>query len=265
MLLWALRLVRTGVFRWGGAAVRRWVGYGTRNRLAAFLAGVAATIAVQSSTATALMTASMAGQGFMTTSMALAVMLGADVGTSLVARLLAVDLHWLSPSLLLIGGALHALGGEHRGRRALARILVGIGLMLLALKLLGAATLPVRESVLVQAMLEALGGEPLFALIVAAALTAAVHSSLATVMLAGSLAGAGGIGAAEGGGRGPGGHLGGAGAGLAGTPGGGGGGGGGAPGRVSGLSRIRVSAPTGLRRLSCAVLWLKTRHKRQSR
>lgn len=194
LLLWALRLVRTGVFRWGGAAVRRWVGYGTRNRLAAFLAGVAATIAVQSSTATALMTASMAGQGFMTTAMALAVMLGADVGTSLVARLLAVDLHWLSPSLLLIGGALHALGGEHRGRRALARILVGIGLMLLALKLLGAATLPVRESALVQAMLEALGGEPLFALIVAAALTAAVHSSLATVMLAGSLAGAGVIG-----------------------------------------------------------------------
>ncbi|WP_244439464.1 Na/Pi cotransporter family protein [Azospirillum baldaniorum] len=194
LLLWALRLVRTGVFRWGGAAVRRWVGYGTRNRLAAFLAGVAATIAVQSSTATALMTASMAGQGFMTTPMALAVMLGADVGTSLVARLLAVDLHWLSPSLLLLGGALHALGGEHRGRRALARILVGIGLMLLALKLLGAATLPVRESALVQAMLEALGGEPLFALIVAAALTAAVHSSLATVMLAGSLAGAGVIG-----------------------------------------------------------------------
>nr|WP_199230140.1 Na/Pi cotransporter family protein [Azospirillum sp. TSH58] len=194
LLLWALRLVRTGVFRWGGAAVRRWVGYGTRNRLAAFLAGVAATIAVQSSTATALMTASMAGQGFMTTSMALAVMLGADVGTSLVARLLAIDLHWLSPSLLLLGGALHALGGEHRGRRALARILVGIGLMLLALKLLGAATLPVRESALVQAMLEALGGEPLFALIVAAALTAAVHSSLATVMLAGSLAGAGVIG-----------------------------------------------------------------------
>ncbi|NUB15270.1 hypothetical protein GAY28_23290 [Azospirillum brasilense] len=149
LLLWALRLVRTGVFRWGGAAVRRWVGYGTRNRLAAFLAGVAATIAVQSSTATALMTASMAGQGFMTTSMALAVMLGADVGTSLVARLLAIDLHWLSPSLLLLGGALHALGGEHRVPRALSRTLGGTWLILIALELLGGATMPGPGSALV--------------------------------------------------------------------------------------------------------------------
>ncbi|WP_448206153.1 Na/Pi cotransporter family protein [Azospirillum sp. sgz302134] len=190
LLLWGLRLVRTGVFRCGGAALRRWVGQGTRNRVAAFAAGMAATIALQSSTATALMTAAMVGQGYIASAMALAVMLGADVGTSLVARLLAADVHWLSPSLLLLGGALHALGGEHRNRRALGRILVGVGLMLLALRLLGTATAPVRESGLVQAMLAALGGEPLFALVVAALLTAAVHSSLATVLLIGSLAGA---------------------------------------------------------------------------
>ncbi|MBP2314799.1 Na/Pi cotransporter family protein [Azospirillum soli] len=190
LLLWGLRLVRTGVFRCGGGTLRRWVGLGTRNRVVAVLAGTGATLALQSSTATALMTAAMAGQGFITTSMALAVMLGADVGTSLVARVLAVDLHWLSPSLLVLGGALHALGEGHRTRRALARVLVGAGLMLLALRLLGAATEPVRESALVQAMLVALGGEPLFALIVAAVLTAAVHSSLAVVLLIASLAGA---------------------------------------------------------------------------
>ena len=190
LLLWGLRLVRTGVFRCGGGALRRWVGLGTRNRVAAVLAGTGATLVLQSSTATALMTAAMAGQGFIATPMALAVMLGADLGTSLVARALAVDLHWLSPSLLVLGGALHALGDGHRTRRALARVLVGVGLMLLALRLLGAATEPVRESALVQAMLAALGGEPLLALLVAAVLTAAVHSSLAVVLLVASLAGA---------------------------------------------------------------------------
>lgn len=190
LLLWGLRLVRSGVFRCGGAALRRWVGLGTRNRFAAFLAGTGVTLAVQSSTATALMTAAMAGQGFLDTAMAQAVMLGANVGTSLVTRLLAVDLHWLSPSLLVLGGALHALGEANRVRRELARVFVGLGLMLLALRLLGTAAVPMEHSELVKAMLGALGGEPFFAMLIAALLTAAMHASLAVVLLTASLAGA---------------------------------------------------------------------------
>ncbi|MBP2291655.1 Na/Pi cotransporter family protein [Azospirillum rugosum] len=189
-MLWGLRLVRTGVFRCGGAALRRWVAQGTRNRVVAFLAGTGATLALQSSTATALMAAALAGQGLLGTAMAQAVMLGANVGTSLVTRLLAVDLHWLSPSLLVLGGVLHALGEARRLRRDLASVFLGLGLMLLALRLLGTATIPVERSELVQAMLAALGGEPFFAMLVAAALTAAVHASLAVVLLTASLAGA---------------------------------------------------------------------------
>ncbi|MCW2243923.1 phosphate:Na+ symporter [Azospirillum canadense] len=189
-MLWGLRLVRTGVFRCGGAALRRWVAQGTRNRVVAFLAGTGATLALQSSTATALMAAALAGQGLLGTSMAQAVMLGANVGTSLVTRLLAVDLHWLSPALLVLGGVLHALGEGRRRRRELASVFLGLGLMLLALRLLGTATIPVERSELVQAMLTALGGEPFFAMLVAAALTAAVHASLAVVLLTASLAGA---------------------------------------------------------------------------
>lgn len=189
-MLWGLRLVRTGVFRCGGAALRRWVAQGTRNRVVAFLAGTGATLALQSSTATALMAAALAGQGLLGTAMAQAVMLGANVGTSLVTRLLAIDLHWLPPSLLVLGGMLHALGEGHRLRRDLAGVLMGLGLMLLALRLLGTATIPVERSELVQAMLAALGGEPFFAMLVAAALTAAVHASLAVVLLTASLAAA---------------------------------------------------------------------------
>lgn len=189
-MLWGLRLVRTGVFRCGGAALRRWVAQGTRNRVVAFLAGTGATLALQSSTATALMAAALAGQGLLGTAMAQAVMLGANVGTSLVTRLLAIDLHWLSPSLLVLGGALHALGEGRRLRRELASVFLGLGLMLLALRLLGTATIPVERSELVRAMLAALGGEPFFAMLVAAALTAAVHASLAVVLLTASLAGA---------------------------------------------------------------------------
>ncbi len=192
LLLWGLRLVRTGVFRAAGADLRRWVALGTRNRLCAFAAGLAVTLALQSSTATALMAAATAGQGLMGTAAALAVMLGADVGTALVARLLAFDLHWLSPVLILTGGALFAgSGGGGRVRRATARTLVGLGLVLLALRLLAEATQPVRGSDLIQGLLAALSGEPVLAVLVAAAVTVVVHSSLATVLLTASLAGGG--------------------------------------------------------------------------
>src|SRR5215813_3784698 len=89
LLLWGLRMVKTGVSRALGARLRRWIAAGTRNRIMAFGVGLVVTMALQSSTATALMTASFAGNGFMSSAMAQAVMLGANVGTSLVTRILA--------------------------------------------------------------------------------------------------------------------------------------------------------------------------------
>ncbi len=191
LLLWGLRMVRTGVFRACGASLRRWVGLGTRNRVVAFLAGFGVTLGLQSSTATALMASAMSGQQLMTTAMALAVMLGADVGTSVVAGFLSLDVRWLSPALLLLGAALFAVGEGSRPRRAVARTLVGLGLMLLAMRLLAEATVPVRESELIHAMLGGLTSEPALALLVAAGLTALLHSSLAVVLLIASLAGGG--------------------------------------------------------------------------
>ncbi|HEY0833206.1 MAG TPA: Na/Pi cotransporter family protein [Azospirillum sp.] len=191
LLLWGLRLVRTGVFRAFGPGLRRWVGLATRNRISAFAGGLAATLALQSSTATALMAASMAGQRLLPTAMALAVMLGADVGTSVVAMLLTLDLRWLSPGLILLGGALFAAGNGSGKRRAVARTVVGLGLVLLALRLLAEATVPVRESELIHAVLSSLGAAPVLALLAAAGLTVLTHSSLAVVLLIASLAAAG--------------------------------------------------------------------------
>lgn len=191
LLLLGLRMVRTGVVRGGGAEMRRWVARSTSNRFLAWGVGLVMTMAVQSSTATALLTSAMVGQGMIASAMALAVMLGADVGTSLTARLLAFDLHWLSPSLLLIGMVLHGMGEGYRRRRALGRVIIGLGMMLLALRLLGMATTPMREAPLMQALLSALGAEPFFAMVVAAIITAILHSSLAVVLLVAALAGAG--------------------------------------------------------------------------
>ena len=78
-------------------------GAACRKRGSAFFAGLGVTGLIQSSTATALIVASFAGQGLIGTAPALAVMLGADVGTALVTVLLSFDLSWLAPLLIFSG------------------------------------------------------------------------------------------------------------------------------------------------------------------
>lgn len=191
LLMWGLRMVRTGVSRALGSRLRHWLTIGTRNRVSAFAAGLGTTVALQSSTATGLMISSFASRDLVGTSMALAVMLGADVGTALVAQILAFDLRFLSP-LLILGGVVAFMSGEAGRRRAIGRALIGLGLMLLSLKLLVAATAPMRDSFVLQVVLGAISQAHVFGIIIGALLTMAAASSLAIILLVVSL-GAGGI------------------------------------------------------------------------
>jgi phosphate:Na+ symporter len=190
LLLWGSRMVRTGVMRAYGGDLRRIIGQALRHRLAAFAAGLGVTGILQSSTATALITASFAERGLMATAPALAVMLGADVGTSLVVQALSFRLDWLSPLFVLIG-VVTFMAGKSSRHRDLGRASIGLGLMLLALHSIVATTEPIRSSAVLETMLGALAGEPLMALAVAAGLTWLAHSSVAIILLIVSLAVAG--------------------------------------------------------------------------
>lgn len=185
-------MIRTGVSRAFGARLRYWLARATRNRITAFLVGLTATCALQSSTATALMTASFAGRALIAVPMGLAIMLGADVGTSLVAQALTFNMHWLSPALIIAGVVLFMARDASRPR-AIGRALLGLGLLLLALRLLAGATEPMRESVLLQNFLAGLAQAPVLAVIMAALLTVLTSSSLAIILLVTSLAAHGGV------------------------------------------------------------------------
>jgi phosphate:Na+ symporter len=184
-------MVRTGVMRAYGGDLRRVLGRALRRRPAAFAAGLGVTGILQSSTATALITASFAERGLMATAPALAVMLGADVGTSLVVQALSFRFDWLSPVLVLVGVVAFMVGKSSR-QRDLGRAAIGLGLMLLALHSIVDTTAPIRESATLEMMLGALAGEPLLAFVVAAGLTWLAHSSVAIILLIVSLA-AGGL------------------------------------------------------------------------
>lgn len=192
LLLWGLRMVKGGVSSALGDRLRHWMAIGTRTRASAFATGLGTTVALQSSTATALVAAAFMSREVIAADMAQIVMLGANVGTGLVARLFATGHQGLAPALLLVGVVLHAQGRSGRLRGA-AQALVGLGLILLSLDQLALATEPLRRSEVLRTVLVALSGAPVLAALIAAAVTALVSSSLAVVLLFASLAAAGSI------------------------------------------------------------------------
>jgi len=172
-----------GFIRAYGTDLRRIIRAQTKNRFYAFLAGITTTAILQSSTATTLIVASFAKRGFIAIVAALAVVIGADVSTTLVAQILSFNITWVSPILLTIGITGHMMF-EHGGRsRHIARAIIGLGMMLLALALIKQASLPLKESETLPLLLIPLQSEPILAIIVAATFTWLLHSSLASVLL----------------------------------------------------------------------------------
>lgn len=192
LLLWGLRMVQTGIGRGFGTEMRRIMQANTGNRFRAFLAGLVVTMMVQSSTATALITSTFARQGLVTLTAAIAIILGADVGTTLVAQLLSLDLSLLPYLLVLAGFVMHRTARVLRYRQ-MGRVAIGLALMLFALKFILLAAEPLRHSAVLQEILLSLQGEPLLAVLVMAVLAWITHSSLATVLLIASLMSSGAV------------------------------------------------------------------------
>ncbi|MGH6926177.1 MAG: Na/Pi cotransporter family protein [Propylenella sp.] len=190
LLLWGIHMVRSGVMRVFGSDLRRLMGRALKTRLHAFVAGVGVTGALQSSTATALMVTSFTGAGAVDLVPALAVMLGANVGTTLIVQVLSFDITLVFPVLIAAGVFIFNRG---RGTRwqDIGRISIGVGLMLLSLHLLAEAIAPSEQSAAIRNLLAALTREPLLNVAVAALLAWAAHSSVAVVLAVISLAGAG--------------------------------------------------------------------------
>jgi phosphate:Na+ symporter len=186
LLLWGVHMARTGVQRAFGAKLRNALGAALRNRLAAFAAGLGVTAILQSSTATGLMVTSFAAGGLVDLSAALAVMLGANVGTTLIVQALSFDVAEIAPALILIGVILFRRAAA--ATRDLGRAAIGVGLMLMALhQLLGLLT-PYEDVPSLRLLLGAIDTEPVLDVILAAGLTWATHSSAAVVLVVMSLA-----------------------------------------------------------------------------
>lgn len=196
LLLWGTHMVSTGVQRGYGIPLRRALERNLARRPLAFLSGIGITTLLQSSTATGLMAMSFTAAGVLALAPALAVMLGANVGTALVAQVLSFNAALLAPPLLL-GGVLTFRWSRGSRLRNLGRAAIGLGLMILALAGLQQTLGPVENTPLLRSLLQSLAGEPLLAMLISFLLTWACHSSVAIVLLVSSLLATHVIGAPE--------------------------------------------------------------------
>ncbi len=195
LLVWSIRMVKTGVLRAFGERFRHAIAGAVSNRVVACLTGAGVATAVQSSAATGLIVSGFAERGLIGLAPALAVMLGADVGSTIVVQAMAFNLQALVP-LLLIGGVGLFMLVEKPIPRQIGRIVIGLALMVVALGMVKAAAEPLKQSELLALIMQRLGSDPLLALLIGALLAWLMHSSVAAILLVMSLAATGALGLA---------------------------------------------------------------------
>lgn len=196
LLLWGVRMVRTGVMRAYGDRLKNFIEHRVGNRLSAFTAGGVATAILGSGTAMTLIVAGLAAAGAINTALGLAVLLGADVGSAIVSAVFASGSNlalWASPILIFAGYVIHSWSAELRPHN-MGRVLIGLGLMLLSLTLIKQASAPLSTATLFHDVLAAVGREPFLAFVIGAVLTWVFHSSLAVILLIASFLASGSLG-----------------------------------------------------------------------
>ncbi|WP_106753622.1 Na/Pi cotransporter family protein [Pannonibacter carbonis] len=187
LLLWAVRMVRTGIERAYGPALRNAMRHARGGAPGMAAAGVVLAIVLQSATAVGVLAVGFCASGIIGVGTGIAALLGADLGSALVVKLLSFDLSELIPGLMLVGATLF-LKFESRQVRQIGRITLGIAFILLSLQLVGQATAPLRQSEVLPQIAGYLAGDPLTALAVSALIAWGLHSSVATLILFASFA-----------------------------------------------------------------------------
>ncbi|WP_336803797.1 Na/Pi cotransporter family protein [Erwinia aphidicola] len=186
LLVWGTHIVRTGIMRVYGADLRRVLSRSVAKKPMAFLAGIGVTALVQSSNATTMLVTSFVAQELVGLTPALVIILGADVGTALMARILTFDLSWLSP-LFIFFGVVFFLGRKQTRAGQLGRASIGLGLILLALQLIVAAATPITQAAGVKVLFSSLTGDVMLDSLIGALFAIISYSSLAAVLLTATL------------------------------------------------------------------------------
>ncbi|MGK7660027.1 MULTISPECIES: Na/Pi cotransporter family protein [unclassified Marinovum] len=181
LLLWSVRMIRTGAERAYLPELRRWLKEMSAHRLSAAAAGIPTAMMLQSATAVALIGSGFAASGLLSSGAALAMILGAELGSALMVQVLQLPVDKVVPLILLVGVVLF-LNARSRKAKQTGRITIGVALVFLSLGMIRQATAPIGENDIVQAAAAYFERDLLSAFVIGALLAWLMHSSLAAVL-----------------------------------------------------------------------------------
>jgi phosphate:Na+ symporter len=179
-IIFGVNTMSGGLEKMNAHRLRRALAALTGSIPSAFVAGTITTAVVQSSTAVTMITVGLADSGFIQLTQACAIIFGANIGTTITARLMSFSITNFALPLLLTG-IITDFTGQRKTVRYAGKTLSGFGFMLVGLDILNSGVLYIRDSSFVFGLFEKYGHNPLAGLFFGIIATALVHSSSATV------------------------------------------------------------------------------------
>ena len=185
LLLFAIRMVRTGVERLFGNGFKDIMAK-VSNPISSVLVGGVLALILQSSAAVALLVAGFVNSGFMGFTAGVASIIGADIGSALLVQILSFDLSWLLPICLAVGGVFF-VKFEKRTMRQAGRIILGIGFVLISLRFLREVMAPIANHESLPLIMGYLQTDFFTTFLLGIGLAWLLHSSIATILICVSL------------------------------------------------------------------------------
>ncbi|SMG59882.1 Na/Pi cotransporter family protein [Paraburkholderia susongensis] len=189
LFLLGLEFMTGGLKAIAGSRLQAMLGVLTASRFRGVAAGAVVTALLNSSTITTVLMVGFVSAGLMTLTQAVPMIMGANIGSTITAQIIAFDVSRLTPFMLAAGFMLHAFGTRELLRQ-IGRVVLGLGLLFMGIQLMGDATHPLRTF---QPFIDAMQDmrNPLVGIVVGAVFTAIVQSSAATLAIVIALSGQG--------------------------------------------------------------------------
>lgn len=190
LFLVGMKMMSEGLQKTSGKGLRKILERLTTNKYLGVLVGIIVTSMIQSSSATTVMVVGFVNATLMNLTQALSVILGANIGTTVTAQLIAFKVGKLALPAIAIGAFLKIFS-KNKKRQYIGEILLGFGLLFLGMDTMTRSFVPLRSSQSFTDMFVYFSNNPIIAVFAGAILTMLVQSSSATMGITIALASSG--------------------------------------------------------------------------
>ena len=192
LFIYGMKLMGDGLENAAGEGLKKILEKVTKNPIIAVVVGAIVTMVIQSSSATTVMVVGFVNAGLMNLAQAAGIIMGANIGTTITAQLVAFKLDTIAPIFVFVG-AMMVMFVKGKKRREIGNIILGFGILFVGMGTMSGAMKPLTSLPVFQEILTTVGQHWYLGIIAGAVITAVLQSSSATTGILVALATAGAI------------------------------------------------------------------------